>query len=290
MIRASDDDLRAAARAGGLHLELIGRGPTILCLHSSGLSGRQWRALAAELQTEFRVLMPDLFGYGESSGPSDPGEITTEDDMQALRPLVAALEEPVALVGHSFGGVLALLLAAERPLVQSDRVFALAAYEPVSFGVLEASPRLGLDADPAKTDLAAFGDDGDTFFELDDRGYEGWLRRFVEWWNGPGAWDAMRPNVQDTFRASQAKMHAEVRALLAAQRPLDHYLPVTAPSLFLCGARTREAAKAVCRRLGDRLPNARFETIDGAGHLGPVSHRDAVNAAIAQHLRTALRQ
>ena len=276
----NDDDLRATAHAAGLALDVVGQGPAVLCLHSSGLSRRQWRRLADELASSHRVLVPDLLGYGESQVPTDLDNFDTEEDLASLRPLLRTLNGPVALVGHSYGGYLALQLAIERNAVDPRSVAAVAVYEPVTFGALRASETLGLPADPAEAEIIS----EDEFFSLDE-GYEGWLRRFVGWWNGPGAWDEIRPEVKAAFRASQEKMHREVWALTRNQPPLEQYEGIEAPCLFLHGAETREAAKAVCRRVADVLPRPTIVAVDGAGHMGPLSHRTAVNDAIADHLR-----
>ena len=290
-MQATDAALVAAGASAGLAVEIFGQGPTVVCLHSSGLSGRQWRGLAEALATTHRVVVPDLLGYGQARTPQDLASFATEDELVSFRPLLAALDEPVSFVGHSYGGYLALRLAAERKVAHPTGVAAVAAYEPVVFGVLDACAELGLARDPARADLQEMVDDDDgganrDFFNLEVGGYEAWLSRFVAWWSGPGSWEGMRPPVQAAFRASQEKVHAEVRALNHSQPDLSAYVGLTAPCLFMHGTETREAAKAVCRRLTEALLNARTEVISGAGHMGPLTHRDAVNEAIILHLRS----
>ena len=56
------------------------------------------------------------------------------------------------------------------------------------------------------------------------------------------------------------------------------------PTLLLYGAKTRLPAKVVVEVLDETLPLSRAAAIPGAGHMSPFTHRDAVNAVIAEHI------
>ena len=73
-----------------------------------------WKNQAEELARDFRVVVPDLRGAGESPKPPEPYSL--QDFVDDLRGLVERLElVPAALVGHSFGGSIALEYAAQHP-------------------------------------------------------------------------------------------------------------------------------------------------------------------------------
>ncbi|MGV0802440.1 alpha/beta fold hydrolase, partial [Mycolicibacterium elephantis] len=82
----------------------------------------RWQTLAVRHLTEFAVAAPDLIGHGRSSWAAP---WTLEANVDALSALIAA-DAPVVVVGHSFGGALALNLAAARP----DLVAALVLLDP----------------------------------------------------------------------------------------------------------------------------------------------------------------
>ncbi len=88
---------------------------SVLLIHSSGFNARQWRRLAESLR-DYRVLMPNLLGYDAPwTGPFH--------FRQDVEHLAAQLTEPAHIVGHSYGGFLALQLALARPdLVRSIEV------------------------------------------------------------------------------------------------------------------------------------------------------------------------
>jgi 3-oxoadipate enol-lactonase len=103
--------------AGGIRIayDRRGSGPPVVLVHGlGGTSKGIWRHLAGELEGEFAVVAYDLRGAGASAVP--PGPYSTDDFVSDLRALVGELRiERPALVGHSFGGTIALAYAAEYP-------------------------------------------------------------------------------------------------------------------------------------------------------------------------------
>ncbi|MFL6083722.1 MAG: alpha/beta fold hydrolase [Mycobacterium sp.] len=109
-----------------LHVHRYGptRPPQILAVH--GLTGhcQRWQTLATRHLPEFAIVAPDLIGHGRSSWEA-PWNIDANVDALA-RLLDTDAEGPVVVVGHSFGGAVALNLAAARP----DLVSALVLLDP----------------------------------------------------------------------------------------------------------------------------------------------------------------
>ena len=100
------------------------RPPQILAMHGLTGHGRRWQTLATRHLPDFAVLAPDLIGHGRSSWAA-PWSI--DANVAALAGLLdAEADGPVVVVGHSFGGAVALNLAAARP----DLVAALVLLDP----------------------------------------------------------------------------------------------------------------------------------------------------------------
>jgi 3-oxoadipate enol-lactonase len=102
--------------AGGIRIayDRRGSGPPVVLVHGlGGTSKAIWKHLARELQGEFTVVTNDPRGAGASAVP--PGPYSLDDFVSDLRALVGELriERPM-LVGHSFGGTIALAYAAEH--------------------------------------------------------------------------------------------------------------------------------------------------------------------------------
>ncbi len=115
-----------------------GDGPTVLFLHGWGLSARSYaKALPTIAATGSRVIAPALPGFGRS----DPleGEYTFDKLVTWVDDLLETLDlhEPVALVGHSFGGAVAVAFASTLP----DRVRSLVLVNSVGGSVWKQGRR-----------------------------------------------------------------------------------------------------------------------------------------------------
>lgn len=241
-----------------------GAGEPVLLVHSGGFTSRQWKKLIDALAPSFRVVAPDLLGYGASTPWPPKTPFRASEDVAVLKAVLDAVGGSAHLIGHSYGGYLAMQLALERP----EAVRTLAVYEPVSFGVLTPEEH-------ADVTSALPGTEPD----------EAWLEQFVEWWNGKGAWRALNEETRNAFRAVAWKVMQEVLSLASDRTPLEAYAKISAPTLFMAGAATRPVELLVTRRLAEGLPNAKLELFPAAGHMGPITHAPLINAAIARHLQ-----
>jgi pimeloyl-ACP methyl ester carboxylesterase len=261
-------DLEVAGQR--IHVSVRGAaGPPVVLVHSSGLASPQWRRLAERLAPTHRTFAPDLIGYGASAPWASARPASYHDDLGVVRAIVHAAGAPVHLVGHSYGGFLGLKLAREVELAS------LALYEPVAFGVLQsADDREALAAQPPEEHL----------FAPELEGTVEWCRRFVDFWQGPGAWDRLSEPMRASFARPARKMYQEVRSLAHDATPHTAYRTIAARTLLLAGARSPLPAVHVAEILARTLPDARLMRIDGAGHMGPITHADAVNDAISAHI------
>src|SRR5204863_8422743 len=98
-----------------LHHERLGAGPPVVLLHSGGMSGRQWRRLAELLSPVHEVVTPDFLGSGNNPPWPDAKPFDFALDVAEVGKLLDALGKPAHLVGHSYGGLVALTLARQRP-------------------------------------------------------------------------------------------------------------------------------------------------------------------------------
>lgn len=249
---------------------------TLVLVHSSGMSARQWRRISEALEPKVRIVLPDLIGYGESAEwPASERFHYTLDllALEAMLDRLSAERGPVHLGGHSYGGFLALLAALHRP----KAVRSLVVYEPVSFGVLRSKGE--------KEALATLlpGDDEAPFPDSAEA-LEAWLERFVDYWNGPGGWRGLNEPVRETFRRTGRKVVGEVRSLGADGTPHQAYRALDVPVLLLGSEKPTLAADRVLTILEESAPRARRVPIRGAGHMGPLTNAPQVAEQIAAHL------
>ncbi len=249
-----------------------GRGEPVVLLHSSGSSAAQWRALIERLSRAFRVLAPDLYGYAAHA------PFTLEDEARIVHALLERCDEPVHLVGHSYGGAVALHVARER----GDLVRSLVVIEPVAFHLL----RDGDEADyGALAEVAGIA--GAVQRSLDRGDYEGGFGRFVDYWSGAGAWAAIPAAKRSAIAAHLPKVALDFRATIHhPARPRD-LRRMAMSALVVQGERSPWPTRRICARLAGALPQARLVTVPGAGHMCPVTHRDETNELLATFLSAA---
>lgn len=176
--------------------------PTVICLHVSGGSGGQWKALADRMRGEFRVLTPDLYGHGVA--PAWPGAATdvVAADAARIAALAADAVGDVHLIGHSYGGAIALRVGLHRP----DLVTSLAVYEPVPMRILFDYNR----RHRAATEVAEVALNVRRALSLGRVERAGqWL---VDYWSGAGQWARLAPEQ----RAAVAQRMPTVQAHFAS--------------------------------------------------------------------------
>ena len=263
-----------SAAAGGAG---TAAGAPVIALHSGGLSSRQWSKLAALLAPRHRVLAPDFTGSGGSSPWPAGAPYHHSVEVEVTLALLATLDGPVHLVGHSFGGLVALRAALGAPA----RVLSLGLFEPVAFGLLHEAG--GTELPGYQSDMDLFGSAGAA------PGGEVWLRRFIDWWQGAGAWDALPPPAKAQFLAVGPKVCLEVSSLTTDRLAAKDLASLDMPALVLRSERSPLAARRTCELLAHALPRGRLQQLDGTGHLAPVTHAAAVNALLAEHLEASER-
>jgi pimeloyl-ACP methyl ester carboxylesterase len=265
--------------AGGALVAPATAGPVpVVALHCSGADGGQWRALGDALGPASDLAAPEHYGC-PGTGPWTGGRIfTLADEAARTIDLIDRGARSVHLVGHSYGGAVALHVALARP----ERIASLALYEPSAFHLLKA---LGEQEDAAFAEIAALAR------ATTERVLAGELSRaaaaFVDYWGGAGAWAALRPAAQAVLVRWMPKAPLDFRALIAEPTELAAYAGLRMPVLVMRGARAPRPSRAIAERLPTLLPDAHLEVVDGAGHMGPLTHGAAVNALIVAHIDAA---
>lgn len=264
---------RALAPVAALPTTRRGAGAPVVLLHSGGLSSRQWRRLGELLEPAYTVVAPDLIGYGAQPEWPAGQPFDYREDVQAVAALCRTLDQPARVVGHSYGGLVALTLARQYPTLTRS----VAVYDPVAFGLLRDVH------DPSLAEL----DRPELRRVLDDparSGTELWLQTFVEYWSGRGSWAALSPETRAAFLRAGHKLFAEVRSLADDRTPLSAYASLHRPALFLYGERSPPTAHRIAALLAATAPDGVAAGIAGAGHMGPITHASEVLAALAPHL------
>ncbi|MDZ4251023.1 MAG: alpha/beta hydrolase [Sulfuritalea sp.] len=249
----------------------------VVFIHSTGLGPFMWAPYKIAAG-DARIHMPVNLGYAPGGELIRPQTVGLAEETDALCKQLGALEGDVHLVGHSYGGLVALELARSGRLP----VRSLYVYEPVLFASLrECMNEITAEAADDVRSMYA----NRRFFDDDEQGGdEAWLEQFVDYWNGAGAWGAMPPKAKDAMRRVGWKMHLEVRAIATQARPFEAYaMPI--PTMVVSGGRTTAASREMSRLLAEQMPMAQSHILPGLGHMGVMERPDKVAATLVQHLQ-----
>ena len=230
----------------------------------------------ARLSDRFRLIAPDHLGYGRTR-PYPGGMPLMEHEQAIIGALIELVGEPVHLVGHSFGGAVLARVAVQTP----SRVRTLTVVEPTMFHLLAPAGRTAeyQEIRGVADRVIAYVDAGDP---------QEAAHGFVDYWVGPGAFNAMDPRVRDTVILGMSKLRDEwPTAFESGERPVKLWRRCGMPTLLMVGADTTRAARAVVEVLQGIWPHARYAEIAHAGHMAPVTQADVVNPVIEEFLTQA---
>lgn len=256
------------------HVREAGAGPGVLCLHANASSSSQWRGLMDRLAPRFHVRAAD--GYGAGKSPPWPVDrvLGLHDEVALLEPVLAAAGDGLLLVGHSYGAAVAL----KATLMHPGRVRALALYEPTLFGLLDAQSPPPNAADGIRQAVA----DAEAALARGDPAAA--AGHFIDYWMGAGAWAATPEARRGPIEAAIANVGGWGRALFGEPATLADLARIDLPVLLMTGSASPASSLGVAGLLARALPRVQVVAFDGLGHMGPVTHPDTVNEAVAAFL------
>lgn len=260
-----------------LHCQTSGAGAPIVCLHGFGASSYTWREIRDTFAASHTVHELDLKGFGESPKPLD-GRYSVHDQAALVLECIAALRlTGVTLVGHSFGGAVALVTALEllrsHPGVLARLIVIDAAcYRqpiPMFMAVLQwpiAGPLVQML--PATLQVRqvlrkAYHDPG----RIPDASVDAYAAPL----RAPGGPEALRETARQIIPADSD-------ALCAG------YSTIRVPALLIWGRWDEIVPLPFGERLQQAMPHARLVVIEDAGHMPHEETPGPVRRAIAEFL------
>ena len=257
--------MTGTTRVGGLAATVSGAGPPLLLLHGIGSSRAAFAGQIEHFARHYRCICPDAPGYGDSP---DPPPISDMDGYaEVYEHLLGEVDQgPAAIVGVSFGGVVAARLA-------------MRARVPLAAIVLADSSRgSGVDAGSA----AAMRDRPRVFAEVGSVEFAAQRApRLV----APRSRQELVDSVAATMTAAiRLPGYAYAAEAMAVTDHTDSLARIACPTLVVVGAEDAVCPPEESQAIAAAIPSARYVEIADAGHLANQEQPDSFNAAVEAFL------
>lgn len=256
-----------------LYARDVGSGTPLVLLHAFPLSSAMWLEQREGLSGRFRVITPDLRGFGGSVlADAEPSIATMAEDVARL--LRSKGVDRAVIGGLSMGGYVAMALCRHFP--------------ECVLGLVLANTKASADSDAVRDVRLRQAERLET---------EGTVRALVD--------DVLPKLVGPTTYRQRALVYGRVRGLVQATPPsaaawaqramaargesFETLRGTKAPALVMAGAEDELSTEDDARAMVDALPNAELMVIPRAGHLSSVEQPQLFNQAVAEFVSALAR-
>lgn len=263
-----------AATVETVDLIEAGSGPLVVLVHSSVAGARQWRKLIEVLQDSHHVKAVQLFGYGATPAWTQPRKQTLADQAALVVSIIGKSVQQVDIVGHSFGGAVAMKVAADL----GSRVRRLVLLEPNPFDLLRQAGRMEAyqEVEQLRDTIKTYGVAGD------------WMPAaecFADYWGGAGTWAMMDQQRRDGFATALKSNFHEWDAIMDETTALSEWnerLPSATTVVF-----DPETVRAIRELVSLMQQGTRWHlvAIPRGGHMAPLAAPEIVNPIILSALK-----
>lgn len=226
--------------------ERTGRGPPLVLVHGATVDHTTWNEALPYLEDHFTVYAMDRRGRG-SSGDAEPYAL--EREVEDILAVLESIDDPVSLLGHSYGGVCSLEAA-----LRTDRLHRLVLYEGVT---LEATT----DEKQALGEVEQAIEAGDR-----ERALVVFYREIAHLTEAEIDHIRTRPTWQRRVDAVHTSQR-EVAAGFAYEFELDRFRELTVPTLLLVGGASPAVVHRDTEAFHDALPESRIAVLEDQQHV-----------------------
>ena len=251
---------------------------TVVALHCSLGSGRQWTKLGAELAPRTKLIAPDLIGYGRNICLLDL-PMTLAQEVRALREHLDEVNGPIHLVGHSYGGAIAFKIATDP--AYAHRIRSLTLIEPVL-------PTLLLESAPDRRLYDQFAELAkEVSCDIWNNATLEAIDKFSEFWNGSGPREELPTAARIRMLEHAERLAFDFMAAFAETNVAMEAASLRVPTLLLSGGHSPNLTQRIVRRLAAIIEGAEMRHLPEAGHMLAMTHAHVINPAISAHIARA---
>jgi pimeloyl-ACP methyl ester carboxylesterase len=251
-----------------------GQGQKVILFHSTAAGARQWRSLMNTLADRYHLIAINLYGYGQTVAWDDSRPQSLADQAKLMVPFLPKNGDAVSIVGHSFGGSVAMKAAA----LFKDHVDRLVLIEPNPFYLLRQNERS--EAYQEAVNLR------DVIMEKGRT--KSWCiaaEVFANYWMGEGSWDAMPDDRKSKFAKNLEPNFHEWDGVMNEEISLAEWeISLPKATTVISAADTVRSIREICALMKQNIPNWKHEQINRGGHMAALTKPDLINPIVANAL------
>ncbi len=239
-----------------------------------------FRAMLEALAGRFHLGAVNPAGYGATGRWHEARPKSLSYEVRAAAEVIGVLGGSADVIGHSFGGAVALRMAVESP----ELLRALVLIEPASYQLLAAAGERPLFDEVESINMR--------FVETVEAGdLDAAFRGYIDYYGGgPGTWAAMPERGKDRLLANAPALAAELHAVQHDAISPDDLSGIDLPTLVIAGGDTIPAHRRIAELAATLIPGARIAEVPDAGHMVAVTHPEETTALLEQFLALPRRQ
>jgi 3-oxoadipate enol-lactonase len=257
--------------SASLKVQDEGRGRPLLLVHGFPLDQTMWRGQISEFSKSFRVIAPDLRGFGSSSPIGGDDTVLTmaqfADDLAVLL-MALQIQEPVTFCGLSMGGYIAWQFATRHPKKLARLILCDTKAAADSKEAAEGRHKLAAKVLAEGSEVAAAAMLPKLFSK--------------------GSIESQAACVEETrqviLRTKPQTIAAALRGLAAREDFTARLSTFKLPTLVLCGAEDVITPPGEMRTIAATIAGAEYAEIPAAGHMSPLEDPQGVNQSIRKFL------
>jgi len=258
---------------GRIDYDECGSGPTIVLVPGSCSTGAAWRPVIAAWENRFRCVTTSLPGYGGTTERRTALDTSISHNAEAIESVIRKAGGHVHLVGHSFGGLVALAVALRNRVSLASLVMV----EAPAVGVLREEVQ----------HYRTFRQMTDAYFADFERGNPEAIAAMIDFYGGPGTYAGWPSRVRAYAAATTPVNILDWASGYGFPLPAATLATIEIPLLIVRGGESPQAMQRASALVSERTRGSTLATIDGAAHFMIATHASGVADLIARHVYQA---
>lgn len=262
--------------SGNIDYDECGVGPTIVMVPGSCSTGAAWKPVIAALGVRFRCVTTSLLGYGGTAERRTANDQSISHEAEVVEEVIRKADQGVHLVGHSFGGLVALAVALRNHASLQ------------SLTVLEA-PAAEILKGNEEQHYQTFRDMTEDYFTAFQSGEAEAIKKMIDFYGGPGTFTSWPPRVRAYAIETTPVNILDWASAYGFPLSALTLASIDIPTLFCWGNQSQPAVQRANALLSDSIERSKQSTVHGAAHFMIATHANEVAQLIASHVAVAER-